>query len=224
MLMKKSTLCIFVLLNIYGALFAQNQILTAGAFFKTVSDFYATITDYEAALDISVGRSTMSGRVSFKKPELMRIDFTSPANQVIVYNGDMLTIYLPGNAAVLHQAASESQSGANLATAQGLNLMSRYYAVAYETGQEPVPLASGSEEMVVNLILSRKSVSEEFRTIKLSINPKTHLIRRVEAATRNEVFVFSFYDYKLNQGIPDSRFLYDPPASANDYNNFLFTE
>jgi outer membrane lipoprotein-sorting protein len=222
--MKKSALCIFALLNIYGALFAQNQILTAGAFFKTVSDFYGTINDYEATLDIAVGRTSMSGRVSFRKPELLRIDFTSPQNQVIVYNGDRLTIYLPGNAAVLSQSASGSQGGANLATAQGLNLMSRYYAIAYETGQEPVPLSAGSSEMVVNLVLSRKNVSEEFRTIKLSINSETHLIRRVEAATRNEVFVFSFYDYKLNQGIPDSRFFYDPPASANEYNNFLFAE
>jgi outer membrane lipoprotein-sorting protein len=222
--MKKNALCIFILLNIYGALFAQNQILTAGAFFKTVSDFYSTISDYEALLDISVGRTVMSGRVSFKKPELLRIDFSSPQNQVIVYNGDRLTIYLPGNAAVLSQSSSGNQSGTNLATAQGLNLMSRYYAIAYETGQEPVPLSAGAGEMVVNLVLSRKSVSEEFRTIKLSINPETHLIRRVEAATRNEVFVFSFYNYQLNQGIPDSRFLYEPPASANDYNNFLFTE
>jgi outer membrane lipoprotein-sorting protein len=223
-MMKKSALCIFVLLNIYGVLFAQNQILTAGAFFKTVSDFYATIGDYEAMLDISIGRTTMSGRVSFKKPELLRIDFSSPQNQVIVYNGDRLTIYLPGNAATLTQSASQNQGGANLATAQGLNLMSRYYSIAYETGQEPVPLGTNSDEMVVNLILSRKNVSEEFRTIKLSINPDTLLIRRVEAATRNEVFVFSFSDYRLNQEIPDSRFIYDPPASANDYNNFLFTE
>jgi outer membrane lipoprotein-sorting protein len=223
-MMKKSALCIFVLLNIFGTSFAQNQILTAGAFFKTVSDYYATINDYEAALDISMGRTSMAGRVSFKRPELLRIDFTSPANQVIVYNGDMLTIYLPGNAATLKQSASENRSGANLATAQGLTLMSRYYSIAYETGQEPVPLASGSNEMVVKLVLTQKNVSEEFRTIKLSINPETHLIRRVEAATRNEVFVFSFYDYKLNQGLADGRFMYDPPASANDYNNFLFTE
>jgi outer membrane lipoprotein-sorting protein len=219
--MKKTALCIFVLLNIYGALFAQ--ILTAGAFFKTVSDFYGTINDYEATLDITVGRTSMSGQVSFKKPELLRIDFTSPRNQVIVYNGDMLTIYLPGNAATLNQSAG-NQRGANLATAQGLNLMSRYYSIAYETGQDAVPLSTGSDEKVINLMLTRKSASEEFRTIKLSINPDSHLIRRVEAAAQSGIFVFSFYNYRLNQGIPDNRFIYDPPASANDYNNFLFAE
>jgi outer membrane lipoprotein-sorting protein len=34
------------------------------------------------------------------------------------------------------------------------------------------------------------------------------------------------YDYKntrVNQGINDTRFLYDSPASANTYNNFLFS-
>jgi len=36
--------------------------------------------------------------------------------------------------------------------------------------------------------------------------------------------VFTFSDYKLNQGIPDQRFIYDPPSSANVYNNFLLSE
>jgi outer membrane lipoprotein-sorting protein len=222
--MKKIGFGVFFLLNLWGTLFAQSQILTAGAFFKTLSEFYSAILDYEAAMTISAGRTTMAGRVSYKKPELLRIDFTSPRDQVIVYNGDMLTIYLPGNSATLSQAGSGSSRGTNLATAQGLNLMSRYYNIAYETGADPVPLEPGSEELVVRLILTRKSASEEFRTIKLSVNPNSRLIRRVEAAARSEIFVFSFSDYRLNQGISDQRFIYDPPASANDYNNFLFAE
>jgi outer membrane lipoprotein-sorting protein len=221
--MKKFAFCVIFLLSIASSVFAQNQILTAAAFFKNVSDFYGTIRDYEAVMDISSGRISMSGQVSYKKPELLRIDFTTPRNQVIVYNGDMLTIYLPGSAATLSQAGS-GNSGASLATAQGLGLMSRYYSIAYETGPEPVPLETGSGEMVVKLLLSRKNVTEEFRTIKLSIAPESLLIRRVEAAAQSEVFVFSFSSYRLNQGIPDQRFIYNPPASANDYNNFLFSE
>ncbi|MDR3284668.1 MAG: outer-membrane lipoprotein carrier protein LolA [Treponema sp.] len=221
--MKKIAFCVVFLLSLISSGFAQNQILTAAAFFKTVSDSYGTIRDYEAVMDISVGRTSMSGRVSYKKPELLRIDFTNPRDQVIVYNGDMLTIYLPGSTATMNQAASGNR-GANLATSQGLGLMSRYYSVSYETGPEPVPLEPDSGEMVIRLLLSRKNMSEEFRTIKLSIDPVSLLIRRVDAAARSEVFVFSFSGYRLNQGIPDQRFIYDPPASANDYNNFLFAE
>ena len=51
------------------------------------------------------------------------------------------------------------------------------------------------------------------------------LIRRINSVTpNNEEFFLDFFDYKLNQNITDQRFIYDPPSSANNYNNFLFTE
>ncbi|MFA6938041.1 MAG: outer membrane lipoprotein carrier protein LolA, partial [Treponema sp.] len=87
------------------------------------------------------------------------------------------------------------------------------------------PLEEGSDEKVVVLILNRRSSAEAFRQIKLSINPQTKLIRRVAATTpQSENFTFNFYDYNLNSGITDQRFIYDPPSSANNYNNFLFSE
>ncbi|MBQ9205424.1 MAG: outer membrane lipoprotein carrier protein LolA [Treponema sp.] len=201
-------------------------ILTASSFFKSVSENYATIKDYEADVDIKAGKTNMSGKVSYKLPNLLRIDFTNPEDQVICFNGDLLTIYLPGSAAILNQTVDNSNNnGANLATAQGLSLLSRYYSPAYETGQDAVPLDEGSEEMVVNLILRRRNMSEAFSSIKMSVLQSTMLIRRIEATTpQGETFTFDFKNYKLNQGISDQRFIYDPPTSANNYNNFLFSE
>ena len=146
------------------------------------------------------------------------MDFTTPAEQVICFNGDMLTIYLPDAAAVLQQSVKEEGNAATLATAAGLALMSRYYSVAYEIGQAPVPLEEGSSEKVVKLVLNRRNTSEAFRFIKLAINAETKLIRRVEAVTtRGESFVFNFTDYKLNQDLTEQRFIYDPPSSANSW-------
>lgn len=215
-----------VFLLFSSAVFAQG-ITTASAYFKTVSEYYATLKDYEADFDIRADKRDMVGKVSYKKPDLLRMDFTSPADQVIVFNGDMLTVYLPEEAAVLQQSVKSEGSGnaANLNTAQGLSLLSRYYVVAYEVGQEPVLLEEGSSERVVKLILSRRNSSEAFRYIKLAINAETKLIRRVEAATSHgETFVFNFTGYKINSDISDQRFIYDPPSSANNYNNFLFSE
>jgi outer membrane lipoprotein-sorting protein len=222
--MKKWVPSLFLILLLAAGVNAQ-EIMTAGNFFRTVSEFYGTIRDYEAQMNITQGRTNMSGRVSFKRPELLRIDFTSPRDQVIVYNGDVLTIFLPDRQAILNQAASSAGRAGSLATAQGLNLLSRYYTVAYETGQDAVPLDGDASEMVVKLILTRRTVSEEFRSIRLSISPTTKLIRRVEATTtRGLLFTFTFSNYLLNQGIADQRFIYDAPTSANEYNNFLFAE
>ena len=223
----KKLLISFCALFISTVLFAQN-ITTASAYFKTISEYYGTIKDYEVDFEIKIEKTESAGKLSFKAPNLLRMDYTNPPEQVICFNGDMLTIYIKEPAeAVLQQQVSPdgTNSATSLTTPQGLSLMSRYYTVAYETGQNAEPLEEGSDEMVVKLILTRKSASEAFRYIKLAINDETKLIRRIEAVTpKGEEFVFNFYDYVLNQNLSEQRFVYDAPSSANNYNNFLFTE
>ena len=222
----KKLLISFCALFVSTVLFAQN-ITTASAYFKTISEYYGTIKDYEVDFEIKIEKTESAGKLSFKAPNLLRMDYTNPEEQVICFNGDVLTIYLPDAPAVLQQQVSPDASNpaTSLTTPQGLSLMSRYYTVAYETGQNPEPLEEGSDEMVVKLILTRKSASEAFRYIKIAVNNETKLIRRIEAVTpKGEEFVFNFYDYVLNQNLSEQRFVYDAPSSANNYNNFLFTE
>ena len=219
----KKTLCI-LLAFFTTSLFAQS-ITTASAYFKTISEYYATIKDYEVDFEIKVEKQESAGKLSFKAPDLLRLDYTNPQEQVICYNGDVLTIYLPDSDAVLQQNITDDIGAESLTTPQGLSLLSRYYTVAYETGQNEEPLEDGSDEMVIKFILTRKSASEAFRYINIAINAQTKLIRRMEAVTpKGEVIVFNFFDYKLNQDITDQRFIYDAPSSANNYNNFLFSE
>ena len=223
----KKILVSFCAFFIATVAFAQN-ITTASAYFKTISEYYGTIKDYEVDFEIKIEKNESRGKLSFKAPNLIRMDYTNPEEQVICFNGDMLTIYIKEPAeAVLQQQVTPGSSGSatNLSTPQGLSLMSRYYTVAYETGQNAEPLEEGSDERVVKLILTRKSASEAFRYIKLAINSETKLIRRIDAVTpKGEEFIFDFYDYVLNQNLSEQRFVYDAPSSANNYNNFLFTE
>ena len=215
----------FLSINI---LFGQ-EIVTAGKYLELVSETYSTIRDYEANLAIRSGNSEMAGTVSHLSPSFLRIDFTRPADQVIVFNGELLTIYLPEFRAVLNQTVNQTRrtgaTGASLASSQGLTLMRRNYAPSFVTGPNPEPLDSNSREQVVKLRLIRQSVSEGFREIILSINNETKLIRRIEGRTVADGEVrFDFTNVKTNQGIPEQRFIYDSPASANMYNNFLFRD
>ena len=201
-------------------------ITTASAYFKQISEYYGSLKDYEADFEIKIEKQETAGKLSYKAPDLLRMDYSTPENQVICFNGDMLTIYLPHSSAVLQQSITqENGSAASLSTPQGLSLLSRYYTVAYETGQTAEPLEKGSDEMVVKFILTKKSNTEAFKYIKIAVNEDTKLIRRIEAVTpKNETFIFNFFDYKVNQDISDARFIYDPPSSANNFNNFLFAE
>ena len=212
------------LMTFCASLFAQG-ITTASAYFKTISEYYATLGDYEVDFDISVNNKPTSGKLSYKAPDLIRLDYTKPYEQVICFNGDILTVYLPESAACLQQHVDPGASKAARSSTQGLGLLTRYYSVSYETGQSAVPLEDNSDEMVVKFVLYRRNASETFRSIKIAVSEATMLIRRVEAVTPNgEKFVFDFYNYKLNQDIPEQRFIYDAPSSANNYNNFLFSE
>ncbi|MDR2071673.1 MAG: outer membrane lipoprotein carrier protein LolA [Treponema sp.] len=221
----------FVFFLLAGRIFAPaaQEIVTAERYLETVAGRYGGIRDYEARITIRSGNTDMYGTVSHLVPSFLRIDFTTPSEQVIVFDGEMLTVYLPEYRAILNQSISSGRrtgaSGASLATAQGLTLLRRNYLPAFITGPAPEPLEAGSSETAVRLRLTRRNISEGFREIILYVNPQTHLIRRIEGRTIAESLVrFDFSDIKINQGIPEQRFLYDSPASANLYNNFLFRD
>lgn len=215
-------LCAFcALLTIQTAVFCQ-EILTAEKFFQTVQDVYGTIEDYEGRINITANKTIMQGNIIYKNPSLLRIDFTQPAEQVICFNRETLTVYIPEFRSVLSQPVKESSSNANIATKQGLVLLKRYYTLAYETGPTPVALEEASTEMVIKMSLVRKTNSEGFKTIKLSISPDTKLIRRIDAVTvNNDAIRFDFLNIKLNQNIAELRFSYTAPQMANTFNNFL---
>jgi outer membrane lipoprotein-sorting protein len=202
------------------------EIITADRYMEIVSERYLAVQDYEAQIAIQSGNSTMTGNISYLNPAFLRIDFTRPAEQVICFNGELMTIYLPEYRVVLNQEVSRSGTGgASLASAQGLTLMRRNYIPSYVSGPDPVPLDERSNEMVVKLRLTRRVASEGFREIILSIDPNSRLIRRIEGRTIADALVrFDFSNIRTNLGIPPGRFIYDSPASANMVNNFLFRD
>jgi outer membrane lipoprotein-sorting protein len=218
----------FCIIGLFGV--SAQEIITAERYLEMVSERYGSIRDYEARIVIRSGNTEMFGTVSHLAPSFLRIDFTKPIEQVIAFNGELLTVYLPEYRATLNQSITPSRrsqgaGGANLASAQGLSLLRRNYIPSFVTGPDPAPLETDSDEMVINLRLARRSISEGFREIILSIDPVTRLIRRIAGRTIADVQVqFDFFDIKINQGIPEQRFIYDSPASANNYNNFLFSD
>lgn len=224
--MRRVFFSIIGFLSIGISAYAQD-ILTADHFLASVAERYASIKDYQAKVSIESAKVAMKGSIIHKRPNLLRIDFSQPVEQVIAYNGETLTVYLPEYRAVLSQSSPTAGkvATASLASAQGLSTMRRNYTASFTTGPDPVPLDEKSAELVIKLTLTRRSMSEGFRELKLAISPETKLIRRIEGRTiADEQVILDFSDIVLDQGIPEARFAYDSPASANRYNNFLFKE
>ena len=223
--MIKRRLSLFICLILAAGFLHAQEIITAGRYMEMVSERYGSIRDFEANTVIrSGGSSDMVGVVSFLAPAFLRIDFSRPADQVIVFNSELLTVYLPEFRATLMQSINRSRRAQSIASGQGLSMLRRNYVPSFVTGPSPEPL-DGTGENVIRLRLTRTSGSEGFRQIILSINPDTRLIRRIEGRTLADTEVrMDFTNIRINQGIPEQRFLYDPPPSANMYNNFLFRD
>ena len=218
--MKKGFFLAVLTLCSVVVLFSQ-EIMTAGRYLEQVSDRYASIRTYTARINILSGGTSMAGTVYAMMPNFLRIDFSTPAEQVILYDGESLMIFLPGERAILNQSASR-QGGANIATARGLNLLRQNYVPAFVVGPAPVPIEPGSGEMVIKLRLARRSTGEGFTEIIMDISPDTQLIRRITGKTIGDTTVrFDFYGVSLNTGIPERLFIFESPPASNMYNNFL---
>ena len=203
---------------------AAQEVITAESFFEAVSATYSGIVDYQADILITQGSVVMAGTLSYKHPNLLRIDFSEPEGQVIVSDGSLLTVYYPKLEVIFEQRLRNRGDGnvAGLASRQGLHFMQSNYAIAYLEEPDPVPLDPGSGELVVKIRLASRSTSEGFRQLEIAVAPG-NLIRRITGTTVGfEEHRLDFLDVRTNQNIPDGRFDYDSPPSANVYRDFLF--
>jgi len=186
-----------------------------------MADVYGEIRDYIAGVTITQEKEAMAGTLYYKAPNLLRIDFTTPAEQVLVTDGTRLTVYIPLYRVTMSQTLKR-RSPASFATRQGLAMLRRNYSIAYLERPGKVPLDSSSSEMVTKLKLTWRINSEGFREMILSVNNQ-NMIRRIEAVTVGyQKIQITFNDIRINQNIPDARFRYDAPATANIQENFLF--
>lgn len=213
---------IFCLLVPLAASAQSAEMVSAEKFFSNLSASFGAVKDYEAALTITQGKNISRGRISYKSPMYLFIRFDDPANQVICFDGEQLTVYLPSEQVVLQQHYKKKSPGQieSLVTAQGLALLQRNYSVAYLTGPAPVPQDDGSKEMVVKLKLVSRGTSSYSQLV---ISVKDSLIRRVEGTQGSgDKVVMDFQNVRINQGVPASRFAYDPPPYANVIQDWLF--
>lgn len=213
----------FTVAFLVAAPVGSQEILTAASYLDSVADRYGVIDDYIADVEMATDEEQMAGTLYYRRPNLIRIDFEEPQDQVLVSDGETLTVYIPRFDVVLQQALRERTSdGADLASERGLQLMRQNYSVAYLESPDPVPIEEDSDELVVKLRLDWRSTSEQFRQLTLSVT-EDRLIRRIVGVTVDYREVqFDFTDIRVNQNIPPARFEYEPPASANVFDGFLF--
>jgi outer membrane lipoprotein-sorting protein len=220
-LSRKAFIPTFFLLFIASLSFGQ-EMVSAEKFFATLSASFAAVKDYEAVITIAQGKTSSHGKISYKSPFFLRIDFDDPKGQVVVFDGETLTFYSPQYEVVLEQKYKKKSAAQieNLASSQGLTILQRNYNMAYLTGPAPVPLEDGSREMVVKLKLTSHGTAG---FSQLTVSVRDQLIRRIEGTEENgDKITMDIANIRINQGVPDERFKYDPPPYANVISDWLF--
>lgn len=220
--MKQALLISALLVLSLASLWSQE---TAEKFFTSVSEEHGDVSDYQAYITITKGSDVQSGLLYYKTPNLLRIDFDDPEEQVLVVNNELLELYIPKFRVSFKQTLKKHNSAtlASMVSSQGLTLLERNYRIGYLVGPEPVPLEDDSTEMVVKLKLTWMSQTEGFRELEMSINPDDKTIRRIIGVTGSfETIQFDFQDIDTLTKIPDARFVYESPSEGNSIENFLF--
>lgn len=215
-------LCTLFLVTV-AAGYAQD-ILTATEYYDAIAANYAEVTDYIAEMSWIDESGAMNGTLFYKKPNLIRIDFAEPEEQVLVSNGELFMLYVPEFNVVLQQELRGAPSAAPgaLATEEGLAIMRRTFDIAYLEGPELLPLEEDSDIFVTKLRLDAKQVSEGYRQIVLSITDEGYIRRIVGTKVDWEEVQLDLTELQFNQSIPNSRFDYESEASASIDENFLF--
>ena len=137
-----------------------------------------------------------------------------------------LYIYIPDQNVVLQQTKREisDSSAGSFVTKNGIDLLVKNYLVSYVDKPEYQPLEDDLSINVIKLKLVWENTAQNFRELILFIG-EDNLIYYVEGETYNRVRVsFLFSNIVTNEGIPDSRFDYDPPPTAHVVENFLFSD
>jgi outer membrane lipoprotein-sorting protein len=213
----------FLFITFIGQICPAQDMMTVDEYFDNVSKVYGKVTDYKAQITITQDKTIMKGVIYYKSPNLLRIDFSDPAGQVIDVDGEKLTIYLPEHSVILKQELPKRSKASleMLNNTQGLNYLRNNYKAAFVIGPDPVSLDENSSEKVVKVKFQWRASAEGYREIEVAFRADG-LIRRMTGTTAtNLVIQFDFADLKINQGLLEERFRYNPPPSAYTHENFL---
>lgn len=166
--------------------------------------------------------------MTYKSPNLLRMDYTEPEEQVLNVSATKISIYVPAHGTLFEQTISSEEDAMALETSgitsQGLALFNSNYAISYVNGPELEVLDEDNPEEVYKLKLVPRKFTEPFQEIIMSLT-SDGFIRRLESTTRtDEKIIFDIVDVDVNASINENTFEYEAPPTATTLTDFLYNQ
>lgn len=202
---------------------APAQLDPAREIAATVQSFYDQTRDLSASFyqtyvnKVYDRTDRSSGKVAFKKPGRMRMDYAKPNGKIIVAGAGKITVYEPGDepgdqGQVLEQNFNQTDLPQAMAFLMGTSrLADDFDFKLLDAAREGYPAGQVLE-------LKPRKPNPHFDRLLFYVETSASLrglVRRlviVDAnGNRNR---FDFSQFKFNSGTPDSTFTWKPPANA----------
>lgn len=176
--------------------FAQD----AESVLKSLQNKFDSITDLSADVSQkSNGKSSLSGKMFFKKTNNLRIEF---GNQTIVADGKTTWNYNKKDKKVIISNYDESGSG----------LLSINYLIYDYPADCNLSLSSEGNKQI--LLLKPKSKKNNPGEVKLYITKENLIEKAIISNQTTGTMEVSFSNYKVNQKISDSYFTFTAPEGT----------
>jgi len=177
---------------------------------------YGKITDLrgefsQVANNKSLGQDIKAeGTVYLKKGGKMRWDYKSPAPQQIVSDGTSLWVYTPELNQVNKGSAPKALAGPAGSFLAGLGRVREEFTVRF---LNPAQKVDSAGRYVLDLV--PKAPTPLLTRLVLSIDPKDYIVRQAVLYDQlQNTVTMTFTKVTPNAGLPDSLFVFAPPAGA----------
>ncbi len=192
-------LLLFIILLFVVSVSAQDK---GKDFLDAIQKKYKSINDLSADFKQSTnGKASISGKIFFSKGNKLRLELK---NSTIISNGTILWNYNKGQKKVVINSASGSDPSS-------FTIDKFLYDYPSKSG---VSLEKEDNHDVLVLV-PQKDNDMNFKKTKIIVN-QDYLIIEVSIENLSGTFTnLQFSNYKLNQNLPESKFIFSPPEGTN---------
>jgi len=175
------------------------------SFYEKIQDFTATFKqDY--TYKIARRTQTSTGKVTFKKPGMMRWEYESPAPKTFVLAGDRAYTYDPAAMLLTKAAFDQSQLSASVTFLFGTGKLEKEFSIS----RVDCSKCAGTLLELVPL-----KPDPRFKKVRLEVDPKTaQVLRSIVFDPDGSENAITFSNLKTNVGVTKDVFVLNAPAGT----------
>ncbi|MFN4244591.1 MAG: LolA family protein [Brevinematia bacterium] len=202
--MKK--LIAILVLSIFASLAFPT--ITADVAIRNLRNAYNSISSFSGNITIKIGNKIFNGKIKYKVPNKLKINFYQPSTIDLVSDGSSIWIYIKANNTVIKQPILSKRGDRIIYASEVINPYERY------NREYIIVLDSVSDKGYSFTLRAKPDVFTTFSSAKL-VTLNNGLISSISGTTttRENISIELRYD-TVNTEIDDREFFFTPPADA----------